>query len=105
MFDQVKPDTTQIFETFLSIQLTDRDPRRNQPLIDFISSQTVDFNAASAFAVSKRLTAVGTMADSLGARFDNSAEDLIHTYFDNLQTQYAEVKILSLSIVSYLRHC
>lgn len=93
MFDQIKPDTVQIFETFISVQLADRDPRRNQPLIDFINAQTVDFNASSAFAVSKRLTAIGTMADSLGVRFDANSHTLIELYFDNIQTQYAEVRL------------
>ncbi|KAG9039991.1 hypothetical protein FRB95_004463 [Tulasnella sp. JGI-2019a] len=92
LFDQIKPDTVQIFETFISVQLADRDPRRNQPLIDFINSQTVDFNASSAFAVSKRLTTIGTMADSLGVRFDSSSHKLIELYFNNIQTQYAEIR-------------
>ncbi|KAG8858716.1 hypothetical protein FRB96_004853 [Tulasnella sp. 330] len=92
LFDQMKPDTVQIFETFISVQLGDRDPRRNQPLINFIKAQTVDFNASSAFAVSKRLTTIGTMADSLGVRFDADSHKLVELYFDNIQTQYAEIR-------------
>lgn len=95
MFEQIKPDTTQVFETFLSVQLSERDPRRNQPLIDFIRSQTIDFNATSAFALTKRLTATGTLSDSLGTRFESGCQQLIDLYFDNIQTQYAEVRELA----------
>lgn len=43
------PDTVQIWESLFSLQLQSRDPRRNQPLVDFILSLPLEFTGASPF--------------------------------------------------------
>lgn len=62
-----------------------------QPLVDFILSQKIDFNADSAFTVTKCLTTIGILADGLGTRIESQVSRMIDLYFDNIQTPYAEV--------------
>lgn len=45
----VTPDTVQIWEAIFSLQLHGRDPRRNQPLVDFILSLPLEFTGGSPF--------------------------------------------------------
>ncbi|KAG8905939.1 hypothetical protein FRB99_007944 [Tulasnella sp. 403] len=92
LFDHIKPDTILMWDTFLGVQLGDRDPRRNQPLVDFINSQQIDFSGDSAFAISKRLATVGMMTDALGSRTESQIPRLMTMYFDNIQTPYAEIR-------------
>lgn len=80
-----------MWDAFLNMQLVERDPRRMQPLVDFILSQKIDFNADSAFTVTKRLTTIGILADGLGTRIESQVPRMIDLYFDNIQTPYAEV--------------
>lgn len=66
IFAEIKPDTLTFWETaiavrthgfvaqtsdqfFLQHMLEDRDPRRNQPLVDWILSLSLDFSGDSAF--------------------------------------------------------
>ncbi|KAG9009627.1 hypothetical protein FRB90_008255, partial [Tulasnella sp. 427] len=94
LFDHIKPDAVAMWDAFLNIQLVDRDPRRMQPLVDFIVSQKVDFNADSAFVVTKRLSTMGNLVDALGSRIESRVPGMIDLYFDNIQTPYAEARVL-----------
>ncbi|KAG8934508.1 hypothetical protein FRC01_002240 [Tulasnella sp. 417] len=92
LFEHIKPDAVVMWDAFLNMQLVERDPRRMQPLVDFILSQKIDFNADSAFPVTKRLTTIGILADGLGTRIESQVSRMIDLYFDNIQTPYAEVR-------------
>ncbi|KAG8924341.1 hypothetical protein FRC02_010498 [Tulasnella sp. 418] len=82
-----------MWETFVNTVLNNRDPRRSKPLVDLILSLGVDFAAESAFAVTKRLTLLGGLLDSLGSRIgDVRADELSMLLFKNIQTPYAEVR-------------
>lgn len=83
------------------MQLVERDPRRNKPLLDFINSQAVDFSADSTFAITKRLTLISVVSDALQWRLQPQVDKLMKLYFDNIQTPYAEVSIVVLRY--YLR--
>ncbi|KAG8953343.1 hypothetical protein FRC04_002753 [Tulasnella sp. 424] len=92
LFEHIKPDAVMMWDAFLNMQLVERDPRRMQPLVDFILSQKIDFNADSAFTVTKRLTTIGILADGLGTRIESQVPRMIDLYFDNIQTPYAEIR-------------
>ncbi|GJJ09464.1 hypothetical protein Clacol_003687 [Clathrus columnatus] len=88
----ITPDTMQIWESTFSMQLRSWDPRRNQPLINFIISLPLDFSGESPFFMSKSLNLVGIMAECLGARFEPYARRYVDLFFDNANTGYAEIR-------------
>jgi len=49
ILSSITPDTVQIWESVFSQQLRSWDPRRNQPLIDFIVSLPLEFTGGSPF--------------------------------------------------------
>jgi proteasome activator subunit 4 len=98
IFSQVKPDTLSLWETVLSIQLLNRDPRRNQPLVNWILSLPLDFNGDSAFAMTKTLSIFGILVHTMGIRFNYLADKYVKLLFENANTSYAEVR-------TYVTHC
>lgn len=71
--------------------LTDRDPRRCKVLLDFIKPENVDFGADSAFAITRQLTSLSAVSDTLGYRMEPQIPQLMKIYFSNFFTPYAEV--------------
>jgi proteasome activator subunit 4 len=127
IFAQINPDTQKLWESLLHVStllpsirhsilkatqvvLVGRDPRRIQPLVDFIVNMNVDYNSSSAFVgklmhfytrqaialtmtpVSKCLSVIGTLQNALDVRFEYKSDEFLKTYFDNVQTEYAEVR-------------
>ncbi|KAJ6574754.1 hypothetical protein B0H19DRAFT_932973 [Mycena capillaripes] len=92
VFPQIKPDTFPFWQSAVSTQIQDRDPRRNQPLIDWILALPLDFTGDSAFAMSKSLYMFGLLADGLGVRFRPRADKSISLLFDNANNGYNEIR-------------
>ncbi|KAJ7129977.1 hypothetical protein C8R43DRAFT_1025251 [Mycena crocata] len=92
VFLQIKPDTFPVWQSAVSNQILDRDPRRNQPLIDWILALPLDFTGDSAFAMSKPLYLFGLVADGLGVRFQSRADKSINLLFDNANNGYNEIR-------------
>ncbi|KAF8587289.1 ARM repeat-containing protein [Ramaria rubella] len=88
----ITPDTVQIWESVFSLQLQNRDPRRNQPLINFILELPLEFTGASPFLMSKSIGLVGIMAECLGPRFEPFSDKYIQLFFNNADTGYAEIR-------------
>lgn len=92
IFAQIKPDTFPFWQGAVSAQIQDRDPRRNQALIDWILALPLDFSGDSAFAMSKSLYLFGLVADGLGIRFAPRADKSISLLFDNANNGYNEIR-------------
>ncbi|KIK95621.1 hypothetical protein PAXRUDRAFT_826811 [Paxillus rubicundulus Ve08.2h10] len=92
IFSQARPDTVVYWASFLQMVLGDRDPRRNQPLLDWILSLQLDFQGDSAFAVSKSLNAVVVLMDTIGVRFNPMSERYVSLLFENAHSNYAEIR-------------
>ncbi|KAJ6519492.1 hypothetical protein C8R45DRAFT_852433 [Mycena sanguinolenta] len=92
VFPQIKPDTFPFWQSAVSIPLQDRDPRRSQPLIDWILALPLDFTGDSAFDMSKSLSMFGIVADNLGLRFQPRADKSINLLFDNANNGYNEIR-------------
>ncbi|KAF7339947.1 hypothetical protein MVEN_01912400 [Mycena venus] len=92
VFPQIKPDTFPFWQSAVSTQIQDRDPRRSQPLIDWILALPLDFTGDSAFAMSKSLYMFGLVADGLGVRFKPRADKSINLLFDNANNGYNEIR-------------
>ncbi|KAF7310620.1 hypothetical protein HMN09_00604800 [Mycena chlorophos] len=90
---QIKPDTFPLWQSAISNQIQDRDPRRSKPLIDWILSLPFDdFSGDSAFAMSKSLYLFGLVADGLGVRFRPRADKSINMLLDNANNGYNEIR-------------
>ncbi|KDQ20580.1 hypothetical protein BOTBODRAFT_169318 [Botryobasidium botryosum FD-172 SS1] len=92
IFSQMTPDTVTIWQNLISHNLVDRDPRRNFPIIEFITNLPLEFQGDSAFTMSKTLTVVGSLAEALESRFVPMSDDHLNTYFENIATGYAEIR-------------
>ncbi|KAF7320019.1 hypothetical protein MKEN_00785900 [Mycena kentingensis (nom. inval.)] len=89
---QIKPDTFPLWQTAVSNQVQNRDPRRSQPLMDWILNLPLEFNADSAFSMSKSLYLFGLVADGLGVRFHPRADDAVNMLLDNANNGYNEIR-------------
>ncbi|OCH96671.1 ARM repeat-containing protein [Obba rivulosa] len=92
IFAQIKPDTMGFWESMINEQLADRDPRRAQPIIDWILSLPLEFHGDSAFQMNKSLTLFNVVIDCLGPRFLPLADKYVHLFLDNANTGYAEIR-------------
>ncbi|KAF9474298.1 hypothetical protein BDN70DRAFT_884955 [Pholiota conissans] len=90
--NQITPETLSFWETIFQLQLTKRDPRRNQPLVQWIMSLPLEFNGDSAFEMTKPLCLYGIMVEALGIYFNPRAEPYVKLLFDNANTAYAEIR-------------
>ncbi|KAJ7293229.1 hypothetical protein C8J57DRAFT_19449 [Mycena rebaudengoi] len=89
---QVKPDTFPFWQSVISLQLKDRDPRRNKPLLDWISSLPLDFAGTSSFEMSKSFFLFGLLVDGLRVHFRPSADAAVKLLFDNANNGYNEIR-------------
>ncbi|KAH0590354.1 hypothetical protein H2248_000511 [Termitomyces sp. 'cryptogamus'] len=92
IFGQIKPDTITFWETFFYYQLRNLDPRRNKPMIDWILALPLEFSGDSAFAMSKSITILGILIESLGVFFNTKADKYIQIFFENANTDYADMR-------------
>jgi len=92
IFAKLTLDTLTIWQSFINTTCSDRDPRRIQPIVNFISSLKIDFQSESVFPLSKSMDWTLLLAECLGPRFAFKAPALIDLYFENLHTSYAEIR-------------
>ncbi|KAF8559342.1 hypothetical protein OG21DRAFT_1402974 [Imleria badia] len=102
ILSQARPDTVVYWTSFLQTVLEDRDPRRNKPLVDWILSLHLDFQGDSAFAVTKSLNAVSILVDAMGVRFNPISEEYVSLFFDNADSNYAEIRNIIASALYFI---
>ncbi|KAG8874746.1 hypothetical protein FRB97_005668 [Tulasnella sp. 331] len=89
----LKTDTLSIWASFLEYVFTNKDPRRLQPLLDWIVKQglNMDFNAESSFEAVKTMCFVRCLVDTLGWRFAAWTPEFLALYWDNIGSDHDEV--------------
>ncbi|GAA6008845.1 hypothetical protein JCM10207_001745 [Rhodosporidiobolus poonsookiae] len=92
IFDSVSPETQTSWEMCAEYILNARDPRRNQPLVDYITKLKIDEESSEAFNVSKEQDLVGTAMKALGWHFTPWADKYIEMYSANIAHPYQEVR-------------
>jgi len=117
IFAGVTPETQTVWEMCAEYILSARDPRRNQPLVDYLTSLKIDEESAEAFNVSKQQdrewaapcvrvpasshrtdsssrahAVVGTAMKSLGWHFSPWASQYLEMYSANIAHPYQEVR-------------
>ncbi|KAH7927359.1 hypothetical protein BV22DRAFT_1031842 [Leucogyrophana mollusca] len=92
IFSQAKPDTVKYWYSVVKDALVDFDPRRNQPLVDWVLALQLDFQGDSAFAMTKTLNVVTELIDATGLRFQPMSHKYLSLFFDNANTSYAEIR-------------
>ncbi|KZW02065.1 hypothetical protein EXIGLDRAFT_736784 [Exidia glandulosa HHB12029] len=91
---KVKTDTLNIWTTFVEYIFCNRDPRRSQPLVDFVVEQglTTDYNGESSFESSRSASFWRAMAEELGWRFAAWTDQWVERHFVELASEHEEVR-------------
>ncbi|GAA5990546.1 hypothetical protein JCM10908_003124 [Rhodotorula pacifica] len=92
IFEGMTPETQTAWEMAAEYILTARDPRRNQPLVDYLTSLRLDEDSAEAFNESKKQDLVGTAMKALGWHFSPWAPSYLEMYSANIAHPYQEVR-------------
>lgn len=89
----VKTDTLTIWSSFLEYVLSNKDPRRVQPLVDWLVKKglSVDFNSESSFEPIKMTFFIRTMIEALGWRFAPWAPAFLKVYWSQIGCEHDEV--------------
>ncbi|KAI0094551.1 ARM repeat-containing protein [Irpex rosettiformis] len=92
IYAQIKPDTLPFWEGLFNEQLSERDYRRTQPLVDAILALPLDFQGDSAFAMSKALTLFNIVVDSCWPCFYPVSDKYMSLFLANANTGYADIR-------------
>lgn len=79
--------------TILQYAFFNKDPRRVQPLVDFIYEefQTTDFNAETTFDVIKMLSFFRALYEELEWKFTAWSDDVLRRCWSEIQTEHDDV--------------
>ncbi|KAF9452549.1 hypothetical protein P691DRAFT_696832 [Macrolepiota fuliginosa MF-IS2] len=92
IFNNIKPETMSFWETLFLWILDDRDPRRYQPLTNWILSLPLEFTGDSAFEMKKSLSLINILATGAGVFFNPLADKYVEIILNNANTGYAEIR-------------
>ncbi|KAM0792923.1 hypothetical protein ACM66B_002682 [Microbotryomycetes sp. NB124-2] len=92
IFEGITPETQVAWEMCAEYILVARDPRRNKPLVDYLTSLTIDPESSEAFNTSKEQDLVGTTIKSLGWWFTPWSKPFIDMYSQFIDHSYQEVR-------------
>ncbi|KAM0751556.1 hypothetical protein T439DRAFT_300497 [Meredithblackwellia eburnea MCA 4105] len=101
IFDGMTPETQVAWEMCAEYILNSRDPRRNEPLVKYLTSLTIDADSSEAFNTAKRQDLVGTAMKALGWHFSPWAPKYIEMYSAQLDHPFGEVRA---TVADNLRH-
>ncbi|KAH8929547.1 hypothetical protein BT69DRAFT_1292546 [Atractiella rhizophila] len=102
IYDKVTPDTQNSWEMFYDYVLYKRDPRRNLPLIEYVTSLRIDPDSSHAFSQAKAQYLVGSVMKSLSWHFLPWSESYIAEYWDALDNPFSEVRNAVADNLKYL---
>ncbi|CED83025.1 Uncharacterized conserved protein [Phaffia rhodozyma] len=96
IFMKIKPDTLSCWTMFFEFNFFKRDPRRVQPMIDFViqKAKSLDYSAGFAFEITKSLNFINCLMRCLSWRFDAWSGEFIDEYFGALGNDFAEIREL-----------
>ncbi|KAK4048054.1 Proteasome activator BLM10 [Microbotryomycetes sp. JL221] len=92
IFQGITPETQIAWEMCAEYILQARDPRRNKPLVDYLTSLTIDTDSSEAFNTSKEQDLVGMTIKSLGWWFTPWSKPYIDMYTQCIAHSYQEVR-------------
>ncbi|KAF7789210.1 hypothetical protein EIP86_000151 [Pleurotus ostreatoroseus] len=92
IYSQLKPDTLPFWEEVIHEQFTQRDPRRAEPLVQWIMKLPLDFQGDSAFAMTSTLSLFNNVVDGCSPYFGPKADQYMNLFLVNANTGYAEVR-------------
>ncbi|KAI0343952.1 hypothetical protein BDW22DRAFT_1355187 [Trametopsis cervina] len=93
VFSQSNNDMVTIWTSFFEYAFFNKDPRRVQPLVDFIYEefQTTDFNAETTFDVIKMLSFFRALYEELEWKFTAWSDDVLRRCWSEIQTEHDDV--------------
>lgn len=101
----IRPDTFEYWKMFFEHTLFQRDPRRVQPVVDFLLEvgRTADYATGSVFEVKKAATMTAAVIRTLGWRFEPWADEFIDISFGPaISSDFVDVRNLIASNIMTL---
>ncbi|KAF8624763.1 hypothetical protein AX15_005657 [Amanita polypyramis BW_CC] len=92
----IKTDTLSVWTSFLEYVFHNKDPRRVQALVDYVSKefQVLDFNAELAFDAVKVLSLFRAFYEGLGRKFIPWTDDTIERFWKEISSEHDEVRAM-----------
>jgi proteasome activator subunit 4 len=97
IYSGVRPDTFKYWSGFFEHTLYQRDPRRMQPMVDYLLEvgQSVDYTQDSAFELKKATALSSSLMRCLAWRFEPWADDFVKLYFGPaISSDYVDIRNL-----------
>ncbi|TDL28808.1 ARM repeat-containing protein [Rickenella mellea] len=90
----VKTDTLMIWSSFLEYMFYCRDPRRVQPLVDYLleTFKSTDYNGESSFDAAKTCSFFRAFYEELSWRFYPWVDDMLSRYWMEISSEHDEVR-------------
>ncbi|KAJ3537454.1 hypothetical protein NMY22_g5581 [Coprinellus aureogranulatus] len=92
IYAQIRPDTSTIWQCVFHEQLVHRDPRRSKVMVDWLFNLPLEFRGESAFQMAKSVILFSNLVDALGLFFNPHAPKYAELFFNNADTDYAEIR-------------
>ncbi|KAI0094570.1 armadillo-type protein [Irpex rosettiformis] len=103
IFSQTNNDMVSIWTSFFEYAFYNKDPRRVQPLVDFIMEEfeNVDFNAETTFDVVKVLSFFRAMYEELDWKFSAWAEDVLRRCWPEIRSEHDDALAYIAEIMAF----
>ncbi|KDQ54765.1 hypothetical protein JAAARDRAFT_71570 [Jaapia argillacea MUCL 33604] len=103
MVHQVKTDTLLIWTSFLEYIFYRKDPRRAQPIVDFLIEefQLLDYNAESSFDAVKTLCFFRSFFEELDWKFSAWIEDVLRRIWPEIGSEHDDVRAYIAEIFAF----
>ncbi|KAG6832246.1 hypothetical protein H0H92_004211 [Tricholoma furcatifolium] len=94
IFANVKTDTLMIWTTFVEYIFYHTDPRRVQPMVDFIVTEfkNIDYNAEMTFDGVKGLSLFRAFYEELGRKFDAWTEETLSRVWAEISSEHDDLR-------------
>ncbi|GAA94209.1 uncharacterized protein L969DRAFT_375946 [Mixia osmundae IAM 14324] len=93
IFARIAPDTQTMWEMFVEYILDGRDPRRNLPLVSYITSLDIDKESYQAFDQAKAQFLVGSTMSTLSWHFTPWSAKYLDQYWDSIDSDFNELRM------------
>ncbi|KAK2462050.1 hypothetical protein APHAL10511_006513 [Amanita phalloides] len=106
IFKDIKTDTLSIWTSFLEYVFHNKDPRRIQPLVDYVIKefQELDFNAELAFDAVKIFTLFRAFYEELKRKFVPWANDAVERCWKEINSEHDEVRAMIGEVLAFTEY-
>ncbi|EDR15426.1 uncharacterized protein LACBIDRAFT_301740 [Laccaria bicolor S238N-H82] len=99
----IKSDTLMIWTSFLEYMFYHKDPRRIQPIVDFLmeSFNSMDYNAEMSFDAVKIISLFRSFYEELGRKFSPWVDDAVRRSWAEIHSEHDDVRAFISEILAF----